>query len=713
MRRWLLALALALAGPAAAQEPGRATLVADSVTIEAGDRLVAMGSVEVFYGDQRLAARRIVYDRAADRLIIDGPITLSGGEGGAVILADQADLSADLSEGLLTSARLVFDRQLQLASSEILRVDGRYTRLGQTVASSCKVCAGSPTPLWEIRAARVIHDETARQLYFDRAQLRFGGVPVAYIPRLRIPDPSLPRATGFLIPELRSASGLGTGLKLPYFIVLGPNRDLTVTPYLASGGARSLDLRYRQAFHNGTLTVSGAAGRDEIRPGEARGYLAIEGAFALPRDWRLRFSGLTVSDRGYLRDYGISDADRLTSRIELDRTQPDAYAGARLVHVYSIRGDEVNAVLPTLVGDAVAIRRMAVPGLGGTLSFGAALHGHHRASRLATDGDGDGTADGRDTGRAAAWADWRGETVWGPGIVAATLGHLRADLYDIGQDADFAGTTARLSGGAGVELRWPFVRATPGGATQVIEPVVQLLWSEAGAEGEIPNEDSVLAELDEASLFAFDRQPGSDAVETGARANVGLTFTHFAPSGGSLSFAFGRIWREGDGGGFSAASGLGGSASDWLAALRLAGPGGMALTGRLVFDETFDPTKGELRLAYGGDRFALASSYLWQLADAAEDRDDPVSELVLDGHYDLSAAWTAHFETRYDFTADRAAEAGLSLVWRNECLKVDLSLSRRFTSSTSVQPTTDVGLSVELLGFGGASRAGPARACRG
>jgi LPS-assembly protein len=712
MRRWLLALVLALAPPAAAQEAGRATLVADSVTIAPGDRLIASGHVEVFYGDQRLAARRIVYDRATDRLVIDGPITLTG-SGTAVILADQADLSADLSEGLLTSARLVFERQLQLASSEILRVDGRYTRLGRTVASSCKVCAGSPTPLWEIRAARVIHDETARQLYFDRAQLRFGGVPVAYIPRLRIPDPSLPRATGFLLPQLRSSSGLGTGIKLPYFIVLGPSRDLTVTPYVSTGNLRSLDLRYRQAFRSGTLTVSGAAGRDALREGEARGYLAVEGDFALPRDWRLRFQGLTVSDRGYLRDYGISDADRLTSRIEIDRTRPDTYAGARLVHVYSIRGDEVNAVQPTLVGEAVAIRRIAVPGLGGTLSLGAGLHGHHRASTATADGDGNGIADGRDTARAAAWADWRGERVWGPGIVAATLGHLRADLYDISQDADYAGSTARLSGGAGVELRWPFVRATAGGATQVIEPVVQLLYAEAGADGAIPNEDSVLPEFDEASLFAFDRLPGSDAVEEGARANVGLTFTHVAPSGTSLALALGRIWRSDEAADFTAASGLGGTASDWLAALRLSGPGGMALTGRLVFDESLDPTKGELRLDYGADRFALASSYLWQLADAAEDRDDPVSELVLDGHYDLSAAWTAHFETRYDFTADRAAEAGLSLVWRNECLKVDLSLSRRFTSSTSVQPTTDVGLSVELLGFGGASRAGPARACRG
>jgi LPS-assembly protein len=48
----------------------------------------------------------------------------------------------------------------------------------------------------------------------------------------------------------------------------------------------------------------------------------------------------------------------------------------------------------------------------------------------------------------------------------------------------------------------------------------------------------------------------------------------------------------------------------------------------------------------------------------------------------------------------------------NECLKLDVSLSRRFTSSTSVTPTTDFSLSLDLVGFGGGAAAGPARTCR-
>ena len=218
----------------------RALLISDGLQITGDSRLIATGNVEVLYQGARLTAQSIVYDRATDRLIITGPIVLDDGNG-AIILADQADLRADLTEGILTSARLVLNQQLQLAAAEMVRTQGRYTQLSRVVASSCKICAGDPTPLWEIRASRVVHDQLERQLYFDNAQFRIGGVPVFYIPRLRMPDPTLDRATGFLMPSIRSTSELGFGLKLPYFIVIGPARDLTLTPYLTTKGGRTME----------------------------------------------------------------------------------------------------------------------------------------------------------------------------------------------------------------------------------------------------------------------------------------------------------------------------------------------------------------------------------------------------------------------------------------------------------------------------------------
>ncbi len=711
MRR-ILALLFVLVWPLSAVAQEQAALVADKLAITGNDVLVAEGNVEVLFQGRRLTAKRIVYDRAADRLVIDGPIVLAD-ETGTFILADQADMSADLADGILTSARLVLNRQLQMASSEMLRVGGRYTRLGRTVASSCKVCAGNPTPLWEIRARRVVHDAVEKQIYFDNAQLRFGGVPVFWIPRLRMPDPSLSRATGFLIPEIRSTSGLGTGLKLPYFIRIGPSRDLTVTPFVGSKRARTLDLRYRQAFATGQIEVGGALSRDTILPGETRGYADIKGNFRLPKGFALNLSGRMVSDPAYLLDYGISEIDRLEGRIEATRVRADEFVSARLIHYHSIREGESNSQLPSLVGDLTWERRFRPGVIGGTGTLAFETHSHRRSSTISTDSDGDGIADGRDAARASLRAGWRRDAVFGPGILGAVMAEAQADIYDIAQDAAVQGTKTRATGVLAAELRWPLTRTTPGGARQVIEPVVQLIWAPKDSDDGIPNEDSVLPEFDEASLFALDRLPGNDAVERGSRLNLGLGFTHIAPTGWSLGFSLGRVFRAEDDGSFSQASGLGGRTSDWLATFRLQGLYGISMTNRFVLDNDFSLTRGEVRLAVERERFVVSSSLIWLEADVTEARADRLAELEFDGSYDLTQTWTGRFTTRYDVLDDRAASAGLSMAYRNECLKVDLSLSRRFTSSTSVQATTDIGLSVELLGFGGKTRAGPARACRG
>ncbi len=707
----LLILTLIIVTPhSAGAQSDPASLVADRVSIRRDAALVAEGNVEVFFQGQSLRATRIIYDRSTDRLLIEGPIVLNDGTG-SFIVADQADLSADLTEGVLTSARLVLNQQLQLASTELRRVGGRYTELKSVVASSCQVCASNPTPLWEIRASRVVHDQQERQIFFDNAQFRVGGVPVFYLPRLRMPDPTLKRTAGFLVPRIRTTSGLGTGLKLPYFVTLGPSRDLTVTPYISTKRGRTVELRYRQAFRTGDIELNGALSRDELVPGKTRGYLTAAGNFDLPQNFKLLFRGEVVSDDAYLLDYGLGDKDRLDSRIEITRTRRNEYISGRLIAFKSIRAGENNATLPSIITDMTFHRRFALGEFGGEGGLRFQTHSAYRSSASPLDGNGDGIADGRDLGRASVRLDWSKNWVLPGGVLGAVLGEVTADYYSVRQDAAFGGGSSRLHGAVAMELRWPWVKAGANGATHVIEPMVQLVLSPSGTET-LPNEDSALVEFDEANLFALNRFPGSDAVERGARANIGVSWTRIDPAGWTVGVTLGRVVRTDDLGQFSAASGLDGSTSDWLAAVQIALPDGVLMTNRVLFDDNTALTKAEMRLDVNRARYGLSTGYLWVVADPAENRPDPISELVVDGRYNLTDAWVAKVATRYDFQADRATSAGLGLAFRNECVLVDLSLSRRFTSSTSVRPTTDFGLSVDLLGFGSGVQAGPARQCR-
>ncbi len=667
--------------------------MADSLSIDGNRTLIARGNVEVFYQGARLRARAITYDGVTGRLLIEGPLTLIQGDGAdMILLADQAEMSADLTDGILRSARMVLDQQLQLAANEIARVNGRYTAMTRVVASSCQVCPGRPTPLWEIRARRVIHDQEARQLYFDNAQFRVAGVPVFYIPRLRMPDPTLDRATGFLVPALRSTTELGTGIKLPYFIVLGPHRDLTLTPYVSTGGTRTLDWRYRQAVRGGGFEFDGAFTRDDIMPGDWRGYLFGTGEFTLPGDFALGVQVQTVSDDAYLLDYDVSDADRLTSAIDVTRTRENEYIEARLAFNRSLRAGDDNDTLPALVGDATLHRRFRPAWLGGEGGLRFQTHGHRRASNV------DGV-DGRDVARASVRLDWRRNWLLANGMVLSGMTEVTADFYAIGQDSAYPGTVARMAPVAAVELRWPLLRREASGATQVLEPIVQLVWA-SDSLADVPNEDSVHVEFDEGNLFALSRYPGADRHELGLRANVGVNWTRISPSGWTLGVTAGRVFRAQDLGQFGTGTGLAGVQSNWLLATHIVAANGLTLTNRALLDDDFGITRDELRLAWAGRKLSGSTGYVWLTADPAEDRPLDVSEWVLDASWQITDTWGATVEGRYDFVADRAARAGLGLQYRNECLALDLSLSRRFTSSTSVRPTTDIDLSVVLMGFG-------------
>ncbi len=706
----LVTLMIAAALPALAQD--QATLISDSLEIAGDNRLIADGNVEVLFQGRRLKASRIVYDQANDQLQISGPIVLTDAGGDTIILASQAEMSADLSEGILTSARLVLNHQLQLAANRIMRVGGRYTALENTVASSCKVCAGNPVPLWEIRASRVVHDELERQIYFDNAQFRIAGVPVFYIPRLRMPDPTLKRATGFLMPSLRATSDLGAGLKLPYFIVTGASSDLTLTPYISARDSQTLELRYRRAFRTGKLELTGAITRDDLISGKTRGYLFVDGAFQLPQKFELSFKGRTVTDSAYLLDYGILNTDRLDSRLEVKRTRRNEHISARIISFQTLRDDEDNSAIPSVVGDLTFHRRFSLGPLGGEGGLRFQTHNHWRSSSSPVDGpDADLIADGRDVGRVSLRVDWRRSFLLPLGIEGTVLGDLTADAYTIAEDLTYAGNTTRTHGNLGLEVRWPWLKSGANGVTHVIEPVVQLIYASSDAET-LPNEDSALVEFDEGNLFALNRFPGSDAVERGVRANVGISWTRHDPTGWTMGVTVGRVFRETDLSQFTAGSGLDGSRSDWLATVNFDLADGFAMTGRLVLDDDFALTKGEARLTVSRPRTALSTSVIWAVADPLENRPDPTRELTFDARRKVNPNWTAKLSGRYDFMAARGTVAALGLEFLNECVRFDVSLSRRFTSSTSVTPTTDFGISVDLVGFGGGVTAGPARTCR-
>ncbi|UWQ30176.1 LPS-assembly protein LptD [Leisingera sp. M523] len=704
LRRALLLSAvlpwLALTAPApqaqtaALPDPAQpAMLVADQVFITPDRTLVAEGNVEAFQGDIRLRAQKITFDQTTGTLQIEGPFRIDQ-QGDITILATAAELDRDLRNGLLTGARMVFQQQLQLASLQMTRVSGRYTQLYKTAVTSCHVCEDGRPPLWQIRAERVTHDQQARQLYFESAQLRVLDVPVFYFPAIRLPDPSLERASGFLVPSIRSTSNLGTGVKAPYFFTLGPHRDLTLAPYISSS-TQTLDVRYRQAFRRGRIEFNGAYTRDDLFSGEDRGYIFGEGQFDLPRDFRFTFDVKAVSDDAYLEDYGLPELDRLRSEAVLSRAKRDSLFRASLTHYKTLRTSEEQANIPSGIAEAFYQTRHHPALTGGELRLTLQGHGHRRSSSI------DGTAtdsNGRDLARLTADIDWRRSWRLGYGILAEWELGAAADAFRAYDDSFFNEEVTRLTPRTALTLRLPMSRREAGGATQYLEPILQLGWRDEGG-GSVVTEESRFVEFDQGNLLSLSRFPSTDAREDGLTLVYGANWARYAPTGWQAYATVGQVLRSDGDDRFTKSSGLSGTSSDFLLAGQIKFGDGLALSTRGLLNGSLNFSKAELRGDWRTDRSSLSGTYLWLGTDPDEDRAEESSELWVDGSYDINPSWSASARLRYDISGARATRAGLGVAYSNECVTVDLSVNRRYTSTTSVEPTTDFGFTISLSGF--------------
>lgn len=700
-----LALSLALglgAGSAWSQQNQTENLIllADSVYLQGNNFLTAAGSVEILKGQVKLKASKVIYDSRNDRIEIEGPIEITDGDS-IQIFSDFAELDTNLQTGILESARFVLQQQVEIEAKRIQRLGQGQSRMSQVRATSCKTCDDGKPPLWQIRASEVRHDQIEKQLYFDNVQFRFLDVPVFYFPHLRLPDPSLKRSRGFLAPSIRTRSRLATGFKLPYFIPIGDHKDITVTPYF-SAKTRTVELRYRQAFAHGSIELKGAITRDDLGLNKVRGYLFGTGEFDIRRGYKLTFDIKSVTDDSYLSDYGYADYSRLDSEVGLARTTRQENTAITLYKFESLNVAEPNSKLPTAVLSARKEKR-TIPSIGGEFYWQLEAHGHYRSSTVDTDLDGDGVVDGRDVFRINAEAQWRKNWLTVSGLEFGLTANAAMDAIGTNDDATISDTNyVQVTPAVAATLRYPLQRTTVSGVSHILEPIIQFGYiggdARFGTTNTIANDESTRVEFDEGNLLSLSRFPSDDRRERGAVAAWGLNWSRY---GDQLTshLSLGQVVRDDRHTDFSRSSGLDNLESNFLVAAQLAHEDGFALSARALVHGLDGLNKAEARGSWERQDFGLDFTYVWLDADAAEDRATDVSEWNLDGRYRLSKHWTGLANWRYDIAASDTAEAGVGLEYQNECLKAEFAVSRRFTSSASVQPSTDLSFTVEILGF--------------
>ena len=676
-------------------------LIADEIKINQAGELVASGAVTVWYEDRKVTASSITYASQNDKLIIRGPVRIIDNQS-TMILADQAELSEDLKVGIIKSAKIILGYQVQIAAAKVLQKDARYSEAFNIAATSCHVCINK-TPLWQIRARKIVQDKFEKQIYFEHAQLRVLDIPVFYLPFMRLPDPSLKRATGFLAPKLKTSSVLNTGIKIPYFIRLNKHKDFTITPFY-SPKTKTIEYRYRQAYTSGFMLIEGALTRDALIPNKNRGYILSDTSLILQNGYNLGIQLQAVSDPSYLFEYDFAQLDRLNTKLELSRSMRYQNSEVKLSNYHSLRENENNATQPTLVAEGAIESRLNPDMIKGEIGLEANFLKSYRYSDLNNDGpDSDTLVDGYDTTRLSLLSNWDHGWEIANGIILHFENEFGLSQYYVQQHADIGPKATRMFGVGAVGLRWPWYRINSNGGIGVVEPQIQLVRS-VSSNSAVPNDDSTQVEFDEGNLFRLNRAPGLDLIENGSRLNVGLAGSQFMDSGSNLSWKIGRVLRSEALSTFPSGSGLSNSISDWLLATNFQQKNGIELINRALIASDGEVTKSETSLKVNRNQHQIRATHVELTKESNILQNQSLSSVALEWSYNLNSNWRSDSKFQFDSNIGRLSKLELGLRYENECVNVDLSSSRSFSTSSTLIDKTDFTLSVELTGFSSSDR---------
>lgn len=719
--------------PLRAEEPslgGMLTRDADpqaQMLLEAGelqydidnDIVSAVGNVQIYYSDYTLEAERVTLDRAKSRLYAEGNVRMTEPDGN-VVTANRMELSDDFRNGFARSLQIDTADRTRFIAENARRIDGETTEFvnGTYTVYTKPTTPPDKPPLWRIKAAKIIHKQSEKTIYYEDARLEFWGVPVAYLPFLSHPDPTVRRKSGFLAPTTVFDDRLGIGVSVPYHWVLAPNYDITFTPTPLSRQGLLVEGEWRHRLENGTYSIYGAGIRQESPEEFAgssgfrqdRGLINTRGDFEIDSRWSWGWDLSHFTDRAFVKDYEIKGANDdqivnkiyLTGQSERNRLSAELYsfrvlqedtnvadvhdAGAPFTGINSDLQEKQPVVHPVIDHSFV----FGDPVLGGALSLTSNFTSltHERTDAFAVAGTTSFRGVEGTFSRFSTQADWRRTLIDPLGQVFTPFAYVKTDLYFLAS-ADPNVTTltddafvARAIPAVGLEYRYPFLVAFEGGS-QVIEPIAQVIVrpNEQGI-GELPNDDAQSLVFDDSTLFDTDKFSGFDRSEGGTRANVGLQYTLQMNNGGHVNALIGRSFHLAGQNSYATAgllnaaqdSGLETDGSDYVSRVYFDTNTGFRLGARARFDDSdFTVKRAEVQASGISGPVTTSLTYGYLSAQPALGIDKSREELQAATAVRLLTNWRVFGSLRYDMRNSNLVRDAFGLGYDDEGFSMSLA----------------------------------------
>ena len=596
--------------PASPPVPANAPMLvqADEMRYDyANNTVAAVGNVQIYYGGSTIEADEVIYDQKTKRLQARGNARLTE-PNGRVTYGQEINLTDDYRDGFVDSLHIEAPDDTRYAAARADRSQGNYTVLQNGVYTACEPCRDHPEkpPEWQVKAARIIHSDSEKMIYFEDATVDFFGLPVAYFPFLSTPDTTVKRKSGLLFPTMGTSSAYGAYIETPYYFNLAPDYDLTLYPRFMTKQGALVEADWNQRLINGSYSIR-AAGIYQLDPSyftgeygpgteaahDFRGAVLTAGQFDITNQWVWGWTGVLVSDPTFITDYslsrfngtnldpfhtGTSESSEGISQLYLAGRGDTSYFDLRSIYYTGYSELDQQNQLPIVAPVLDYSKTLPQQVLGGELSYKINITSLSRQqasydpiteAAVANGICANGTAETTNPAllnksncllrgipgeytRASAEVDWRRTVVTDNGQMLTPFFQLRGDVASV-DVADQPGVSnymtpgehelARLMPVAGLEYKYPLIDVEPWG-TQTVEPIAQLILRPNETDiGQFPNEDSQSLTFDDTNLFSVDKYSGWDRVEGGGRLNAGLQYTAQFNEAGSLNALFGQSYQ--------------------------------------------------------------------------------------------------------------------------------------------------------------------------
>lgn len=708
--------------------PGALYLEADKVTrLDEVQKTRAEGEVEARYDGRNLRADALTYDQA--RGLVEATNVQIYNPDGSVEFGREVVLDDDMETGVVRGFSARLPQDVKLAAASAVRRNSNVNELNRAIYTPCDVCAEdeSPkTPTWSIQADKVVQDRERQLIYYRHAVFRLFGAPVLYLPLFWHPDPQAERKSGLLPPDLSLSDRRGFSYEQPYLLVISPYSDLTLSPQINTKVEPFLNTRLRKRFYSGEVDVRAGYtyARDFDADGQfgertSRSYILARGAFAINEDWDWGFTAERASEDLLFDKYEIGDvyesrgpyiADdrRLISQIYADRQVEDSYFSIAAFDIQGLRPGDDDATFPTVAPLIEGRWSPDVRIAGGQMRFQLDAVGLERDASPAS------TAalalPGLDSRRVVGQAEWRAQRTLAGGLRASPYLHVRADAYSLGDVPIENYGDKTLTRGlitAGLDLRYPFYKRF-NDKFVVLEPLVSLAASpradqiqvgiDAQGQPVYLDEDSLAFEFDQSNLLQPDKFPGFDLLEGGLRASVAGRASVLWDDGRRASLLIGRSFRDEEINAFSDRTGLGDTASDWVVAAEAQPIRGLSVFSRARLDgDSLDVRRAETGANVAVARGSGFFRYLWDDLDINGNKRE---NLDLGGEIFLTQNWGVSAYGNRDMVQDAWVVRDLGVVYRDDCIRVEVIYRREDTVIGRLGPSESVAVRLTLATLG-------------